>query len=264
MVGRLIQTALLPRRTEVAIVVTLGVLTIAAWALTIRLMGLTMPGDLMGSQLTTGAKAALGVGTWVAMMAAMMLPATAPFLGAVARIARSRRQQGTTAQGPWVFGIGYLVVWVAFGVVAAGIDLGGRAIIAASPSLAAAAPLGAGVILALAGVYQVSPLKDLCLAHCRSTLGFLLTHWREGVGGAVALGARHGVYCLGCCWALMVTLLVTSALGLVWPLTISLLVFVEKVLPRGRQVSIAAAVVLVALGLAQATGLVVLGNLAGM
>lgn len=253
--------AALPRRTEVAIVATLGLLTIAAWVLTIRLMGLAMPGDTMGNSLGAGTQAALSIGIWVAMMAAMMLPATAPVLGSVARIARSRRQQGTTAQGPWVFGAGYLVVWSAFGVVAAGIDLGGRAIITASPSLAAAAPRGAGVILVLAGVYQISPLKYLCLAHCRSPLGFLLSHWREGVGGAVALGARHGAYCLGCCWALMVTLLVTGALGLVWPLTISLLVLVEKALPGGRQVSIAAAVVLVALGLAQATGLVMLGNL---
>ncbi|MGH2458823.1 MAG: DUF2182 domain-containing protein, partial [Chloroflexota bacterium] len=185
-------------------------------------------------------------------------------LGVVAQIARSRRKEGTPAQAPWVFGAGYLLAWVAVGVVAAGIDLGGRAIVGSTPALAAAAPLAAGVVLTLAGLYQFSPLKSLCLAHCRSPLGFLLTHWREGAPGAVTLGVRHGVYCIGCCWALMVTLLVTGALGLVWPLTISLLVFVEKVLPGGRQVAIAAAVGLAALGVAQAIGLVMLVRPAGM
>ena len=257
--------AALPRRTGIAIALTLGVLTVAAWATTVRLMGLAMSDSTpMGGAMPPGTVAALSVATWVAMMAAMMLPSTAPVLGAVARIARSRREEGTSAQAPWVFGAGYLLVWIAFGVVAAGIDLGGRAVIGGTPSLAALAPRAAGVVLALAGLYQLSPLKNLCLAHCRSPLGFLLTRWREGVGGAVGLGARHGTYCLGCCWVLMATLLVTGALGLVWPLTISRLVFVEKALPGGRQVAVVAAVALVAVGLAQAGGVVTLGNLTGM
>jgi predicted metal-binding membrane protein len=250
--------ATLPRRTEITIVVGLGVLTIAAWLLTIRLMGPAMSGGMVGAMISPGLLAALDVGMWVAMMAAMMLPSTAPVLAAVGQIARSRKQQSVSARAPWVFGLGYLLVWLAVGVVAATIDLGGRAVLGGSPSLSAAAPVGAGVVLALAGLYQVSPLKNVCLRHCRSPFGFLMTNWREGTIGAIGLGIRHGVYCLGCCWALMVTLLVAEPLGIAWPITLSLLILVEKALPGGRQVAVVAAVGLVVLGIAQATGLVML------
>lgn len=254
----MLAAAALPRRTEIAIALALGVLTVAAWLLTIRLMGPAMSGGMVGDQISPGLMAAVDVGMWVIMMAAMMLPSTVPVLAAVTQIARSRKQQAVSSRAPWVFGLGYLLVWIAVGVIAATIDLGGRAILGTSPALNAVAPVAAGVILALAGLYQLSPLKNRCLRHCRSPFGFLMTNWREGTTGAVRLGVRHGVYCLGCCWALMGTLLVTEALGIVWPITLSLLIFVEKVLPGGRYVALVATVGLVALGIAQATGLVML------
>src|SRR5579885_76018 len=137
--------AALPRRTGIAIALGLGALPVAGWALPTWLMDRSMADTAaMGGQLSGGGMAAIDVATWIAMMAAMMLPATAPVLGAVARIARSRREQGAIAQAPWVFGVGYLLVWVVFGAVAAGIDLGGRAAIGDIPSLATLAPRGAG------------------------------------------------------------------------------------------------------------------------
>lgn len=257
--------AALPRRTMVAIALVLGLLTVAAWLLTFVLMGSGMPAGTMGGPTAPAVAAVpLDAAMWVAMMAAMMLPSTAPVLAMVGQIARSRQRQGIRTATPAAFGVGYLLVWAVVGLVAAGIDLGGRAALGGNATLTAVAPIAAGLILALAGLYQLSPLKDRCLAHCRSPFGFLLTHWREGIGGAVVLGARHGLYCLGCCWALMVTLLVCGALGIVWPLTLALLIFLEKVVPGGRYAARAAAIGLVVLGLAQAAGLVMLSSPMGM
>lgn len=249
----------LPRRFEVALALILGGVTVVAWILTIRLMGLTMPAESMAGPMGAGVTATVDVAMWVAMMAAMMLPSTAPVLVAVTRIARSRKPLGAAAPVPAAFAVGYLLVWMAVGLVAAGLDLGGRAVWDATPTLAAIAPRAAGAILVLAGLYQVGPLKNRCLAQCRSPFGFLLTHWREGMVGAVVLGARHGGFCLGCCWALMATLLVTSTLGVVWPLTLSCLILVEKALPSNRFVTPITAVGFVALGAAQLVGLMTLG-----
>lgn len=251
----------LPRRIEVAIGLVLALLTMAAWIVTFLLMGLGTLDRGAGDPMRFGVAAVpLVAVAWVAMMAAMMLPSTAPVLGMVGQIARSRQRQGIRPAAPAVFGVGYLLVWTVVALIAAAIDLGERGVFDVAPVLAGAAPNLGAVVLALVGLYQLSPLKNRCLAHCRSPFGFLLTHWREGIGGAIVLGARHGLYCLGCCWALMVTLLVCGALGLVWPLTLTLVIFVEKVVPGGGYVAKATAVGFVVLGLAQAAGLVMLTN----
>src|SRR5579859_6055513 len=127
--------AALPRRTEVAIGVGLGGLTLVAWALTARLMAIPMTLPMDGNSMLDPGVVALDVGMWVAMMAAMMLPSTAPVLAAVAQVARARQRQGAPAQAPWVFEIGYLLVWLAVGVLGAGIDLAIRGVVAASPAL---------------------------------------------------------------------------------------------------------------------------------
>ena len=114
--------------------------------------------------------------------------------------------------------------------------------------MAASNPHLSGIILLGAGVYQLTPLKSACLAHCRSPLGFLMTHWRDGRGGALRMGLAHGVYCLGCCWALMCVLFVVGVMNLLWVAALTLFVLLEKVGPAPAFIARATGVALVAAG----------------
>ena len=144
---------------------------------------------------------------------------------------------------------GYLLVWVAFGLLAYGIY---RAIAAIGPGALAwdrSGPWIAGGAVIAAGAYQLTPVKRVCLRHCRSPLHFLLARWRPGHVGAARMGATHGAYCTGCCWALMLVLFAVGVMSIVWMLVVTGLVFAEKVLPGGERVARGLAVALVALGL---------------
>ena len=156
------------------------------------------------------------------MMTAMMLPATAPMV-LIVRLAVAPGRLADVRTGVFIFG--YLLVWTGLGLAA----------LAAQSSLTALglgvrAPAVAGV-LALAGAYQFSPWKNACLRACRSPMDFVVLHWRSGTFGAFRLGIDHGVYCIGCCWALMAVLVVVGGMGIAWVALIALVVFVEKVLP---------------------------------
>jgi predicted metal-binding membrane protein len=168
--------------------------------------------------------------TWTPMMAVMMLPSAAPMIllhrrgvGGPGRIQSELR----TA----IFVGAYLLVWAAAGI---GVWIGARITDALLPVPARA--LGVAAILLLAGVYQFTPLKSACLRVCRSPMDFLLTHWYPGLSGELRLGLEHGIYCLGCCWALMAVFAGAGAMGLVWAAIIALVVFAEKALPRGLAV----------------------------
>ena len=165
------------------------------------------------------------LGTWTVMMAAMMLPAATPMillhrLGADGRV---RAQLWSAA-----FVAGYLVVWASVGIVVWGAGLAAGAIVIPEQRAVAVA-----AILLLAGVYQFSPLKSTCLRACRTPADFLLTHWHRGLSGQLRLGVEHGLYCLGCCWALMALFVGVCAMSLVWAVSIALVVLVEKVRPEG-------------------------------
>ncbi|MGO9059461.1 MAG: DUF2182 domain-containing protein, partial [Candidatus Binataceae bacterium] len=112
-----------------------------------------------------------------------------------------------------------------------------------------ATPLLGGLILVVAGVYQLTPLKTACLTHCRSPVGFFMTQWRDGMTGAVVMGIRHGAYCVGCCWLLMLVLFVTGVMNLLWVAAISVLVLVEKVSPYGKPIANAAGAIMLGSGL---------------
>ncbi len=176
---------------------------------------------------------------WTVMMAAMMLPAAAPMilLFRVSRSAGGLRGEGDTM----LFVAGYLALWMSLGVVA----LGAQSAFAALP--AAWRPAATAAVLAAAAVYQFTPLKAACLRACRSPMDFLASHWRSGATGPLRLGIDHGIYCLGCCWALMVVLVIVGAMGLPWVALIALIVFVEKVLPGTAAFGRAVGVALVAL-----------------
>jgi predicted metal-binding membrane protein len=180
------------------------------------------------------------LGTWTVMMAAMMLPSATPMillhrLGADGRL---RRHLWSAA-----FVAGYLVVWASVGIVVWGAGMAAGAIV--MPEQRAVAVAG---ILLLAGVYQLTPLKSTCLRACRTPADFLLTHWHRGLAGQLRLGIEHGLYCLGCCWALMALFVGVGAMSLVWAVGIALVVLVEKVRPEGVVFGRIAGVLLIVAG----------------
>jgi len=190
------------------------------------------------------------VGVWVTMMAAMMLPSALPMVLLFARVSRGRAERGWAKPVPVaVFVAGYLGVWTAYGLVAYGVYHLVDAVAGDVLAWDRAGPYVAGVAVAVAGLYQLTPIKDVCLKHCRSPLHFLLHDWREGTLGAARMGAEHGLYCVGCCWGLMLALFAIGAMSIFWMAAVAAVIFVEKVVPLGRYVSYAVAVGLVGLGI---------------
>ena len=142
----------------------------------------------------------------------------------------------------------YLLVWGLSGVAAYAGALAAEAVAARTALSPAAAARVGGTVLIAAGVYQLTPLKDLCLSKCRTPITFIMTSWRDGPAGALRMGLLHGAYCLGCCWLLFVILFPLGIMNIAAMADITLIIFAEKTLPRGRAVARAAAVALIAYG----------------
>jgi predicted metal-binding membrane protein len=202
-----------------------------------RMPGMTMPGMSMTTMSATDAVMLFVM--WTVMMAAMMLPSAAPMILLVASVNRRRRAEARPAAPTAAFVAGYLIVWTGFSAAAAAAQwaLHQRALL--TPAMTTRSPLLGGLILVVAGLYQWLPFKTACLGHCRSPLHFIGSHWREGTAGSILMGLNHGLYCLGCCWALMLLLFVAGVMNLAWVAAIAALVLVEKVTrfgPRAGQV----------------------------
>ncbi|HVL25710.1 MAG TPA: DUF2182 domain-containing protein [Thermomicrobiales bacterium] len=277
-------------RGELALLLVLVVLTAGAWALTIhqaRTMDMPMgvvvrgagqnapsaPGDLgmaMPPATSMGEMAASGMSgmgwswdafltfllAWSVMMAAMMFPAAAPMILLFHKVAARGQVTGRAFAPTWLFTAGYLLVWIGIGAatwaaIQLASDLAGRLGVAARDTWA---PLALGAILIAAGLYQFTPLKAVCLRHCQSPMGFVMTHWREGRIGALRMGVAHGAYCLGCCWMLFAVLVAAGVMSLAWMLVLTLVVFAEKVLPLGSRAVAATGIALICLGLVVAMG----------
>jgi predicted metal-binding membrane protein len=236
--------AILPR-DPVGLGVLLIGLALVAWIITVdRMRGMDAgPGTDLG---------ALGwfVGIWVTMMAAMMLPSVAPMVLFFAHVSRERARSGRAPLVPtWVFLVAYLAVWTAYGLVAYAVY---RLVVAADLGLLEwdrGGPYVAGAALVAAGLYELTPLKQLCLRHCRTPLHFLFRGWREGKRGALRMGGEHGAYCVGCCWGLMVILFALGVMSLFWMAVVAALIFAEKVLPYGERLSRVLSVAFVAVGI---------------
>lgn len=186
---------------------------------------------------------------WVVMMVAMMLPSATPMILTFAAVARNRRQHQRPYVPVAVFVSGYLVVWGGFSAVATiGQWLLHRAALL-SPMMVSRSALLGGALLLLAGVFQFTPLKRNCLTHCRAPLEFISARWREGAGGAFLMGLEHGLYCIGCCWALMALLFVLGVMNLLWIALLTILVGLEKILPHRSYISRGTGVMLALLGL---------------
>jgi predicted metal-binding membrane protein len=230
--------ALAAVRVRLGLVAALFALAVASWWWTARQM----------RGMDDGPWTALGtlgwfLGVWVVMMAAMMFPSVAPTVALYSRMTRRR-----SPVSPLLFVTGYLVTWAAAGLVAFGLltvldrlagdvlawDRAGRWV--------------AGGTLVVAAVYELTPLKDVCLGRCRSPLGFLLGSWRDGPSGAVRMGAKHGAWCVGCCWALMASLFALGVMSLAWMAFVAGLIAVEKTVPWRRVATYGTAALLLTLG----------------
>jgi predicted metal-binding membrane protein len=225
-------------RARLGLVALLFVLAFAGWWFTVDQMRGMDEGPWTG--LGT-----LGwfVGIWVVMMAAMMFPSVAPTVALYSRMTKSR-----APLQPLLFTAGYLAVWTLAGLAAfAGAAVGGHI----GGNVLAWDRSGrwvAGTVLLIAAVYELTPFKDVCLGKCRSPLGFLVGSWREGRVGAVRMGAKHGAWCLGCCWALMAALFAVGVMNLAWMAFIAGLIALEKTLPWRRAATYGTAAILLVAG----------------
>jgi predicted metal-binding membrane protein len=246
-------------RSRLGLVVLLLVLAALAWWATVNQMaGMDAgPGTDLG---------ALGwfIGVWVVMMAAMMFPSVAPTVALYARMTRLRSPMRAL-----LFAAAYLVVWAAVGLVSYGLFEVGKTWFGSQLAWTAGGRWVAAAVLAGAAVYELTPLKNVCLGKCRSPLGFLLGNWRDGETGAVEMGAKHAAWCVGCCWALMAALFALGVMSLVWMAVVAALITAEKTIPWRRPVVWGTTAILLALAVMVAVaphsvpGLVVPGG-AGM
>ena len=170
---------------------------------------------------------------WWVMMLGMMLPSAAPMILTFAALQRRKRERDQPYVPTAMFVAGYLVVWGVFSLAATTAQWALQQGALLSPMLALTSPLAGGVLFILAGIYQLTPLKNACLRQCRSPFAFVLNHWRDGRYGALRMGASHGIYCLGCCWVLMALLFAVGVMNLIGVAAIAALVFVEKLLRGG-------------------------------
>ncbi len=240
-----------PLSRERAIILSaLLLLAALAWALVVWQASASRPASSMDGPmgLTMGMSAALFLSIWVAMMVAMMFPSAAPMILMFSAIARGKRQRGQAYAPTWIFVAGYLLIWTLAGVVAYLTALGLDALAARSMFLMENAERIGGALLIVAGVYQLTPLKNACLAKCRTPTQFLMTSWRDGNGGALRMGIEHGVYCFGCCWLLFAILFPLGMMNVAVLALLTALIFAEKVFPAGYRVSAIAGVALIAYG----------------
>lgn len=277
------------RRDRVIVAASLAALTVIAWTYTLWLAaamnidGMSMSGPGMGADMRMDpamemdgmemdAGAALSLGTvlgisprpwssveagvtltmWVVMMVGMMLPSATPMILLYARVGRQSRKEGKPFAATGFFAGGYLLAWVGFALAATlGQWLMEGTLL--SPALASASRIFSGAVLIVAGLYQWTPLKDACLSQCQAPIVFLQRHggFRRDPAGAVGLGLHHGLYCIGCCWALMTLLFVGGIMNVLWIAAIAIFVLAEKVFFPGRLLSRIAGTLLIAAGLWQ-------------
>jgi predicted metal-binding membrane protein len=231
------------------------VAAVAWWSTADRMAGMDSgPGTDLG---------ALGwfLGVWVVMMAAMMFPSLAPTVALYSRMTRERAPSRSL-----LFATGYLLVWGGAGVAAYGVFELGRSLLGHDLAWDTGGRWFAGAVLAVAAIYELTPLKDVCLSKCRSPVGFLVGSWCDGRSGALRMGALHAGWCLGCCWALMAALFALGVMSLVWMALIAALIALEKTIPWRRVATWGTAAVLLALAVVlvaapgSAPGLVVPGD----
>jgi predicted metal-binding membrane protein len=237
----------LPAVLQLGLIGLLVVLAAIGWGITDdRMQGMDAgPGTDLGG---------LGwfLGVWVVMMAAMMFPSIAPMVVMYARVQEGKRERGQDAPlgATAIFVSGYLVSWAAAGLIGFVIFEGIRSLDIGFLAWDKAGQYVAAGVLAMAAVYQFTPLKDVCLRHCRSPLMFILNSWRPGRAGALRMGVEHGAWCVGCCWALMAALFALGVMSIGWMALIAAFIAAEKLLPWKRVANLGVAALLAVLAIA--------------
>jgi predicted metal-binding membrane protein len=254
--GWLTSSLSLPRRDRIAILAALAGVTALAWlyliVLSVRMpeMGCSDPSAMLRIRPWTGLDFLLMFVMWAVMMVGMMLPSATPTALVYAAVVRKAARQGTPLAPTIVFVAGYLMIWCLF---SAGATLAQWALDRAallSPMMVASSPALGAALLIGAGVYQLTPVKDRCLRHCRSPVFFIAERWRPGAWGALRMGAEHGAFCLGCCWVLMGLLFFGGVMNLLWIAAITIFVLAEKALPSGAGAGRLAGVAMILAGVA--------------
>jgi predicted metal-binding membrane protein len=225
-------------RSRLGLIALLLALAAAGWWWTVNEMQ-----GMEGGPWTDLGTLAWFVGVWIAMMAAMMFPSVAPTVALYSHLTESR-----SPIAPLVFTSGYLAAWTSIGVLAFAVATAGGRVSGDVLAWDRAGRWIAGGTLIVAAVYELTPLKDVCLAKCRSPLGFLLGSWRGGRWGALRMGARHGAWCIGCCWALMASLFALGVMSIVWMAVVAALIAFEKLIPSRRAATYGTATILSVLG----------------
>lgn len=230
-------------------------LAVLAWVYTLGLVDGAWPRLMAMPQRHgwTSLDLALTVLMWAVMMIAMMTPSVTPTVLLIATIERRRGEARPAARAATALA-GYFAVWAAASIVAALAQWTLHDAALLDGPMGRLAPRVAGVVLIAVGLYQWTPIKAACLGLCRSPVETVADFWQPGARGAFLLGLRHGLYCLGCCWALMVILYVTGVVNLVWVALLSILVLAEKLLPRGFRLGRIAGLGLMAWGMVLAIG----------
>jgi predicted metal-binding membrane protein len=237
-------------RDRTIVIVSMAGLTMASWFYLLvlssnmaegdrSLMGMMPMGDLMAAKLQpwTPATFALMLAMWWIMMIGMMLPSAAPMVLLFTRIERKNVSDRSPGVRSGFFALGYFLIWLGFCLIATLLQwtLGETELL--STMMASTSSLLSAAIIAAAGLYQFTPLKQACLSYCRSPIQFLTTNWRIGNNGAFRMGVSHGAYCVGCCWALMALLFVAGVMNLLWVAALAIFVLLEKVALQGPWVS---------------------------
>ena len=204
--------------------------------------------DMTMTSSAMGTHAPLFLAIWVIMMVAMMFPAAAPMIVTYHKVQAGKRQPGNAFASTWVFVAAYLLVWTLAGAAAYGGVLAAKVIAARVAISAATVARIGGIVLVTAGIYQLTPLKDLCLSKCRTPVTFIMTSWRDGIAGALRMGLLHGAYCLGCCWLLFLILFPLGIMNIGAMAAVTVIIFAEKTLPWPRIAPYAAAFALVLYG----------------
>jgi predicted metal-binding membrane protein len=239
MTATTVGTPRLPLRERLKLLIALAAISALAWLYLLRMPMTAADLGSIGARLLSVLPLSvtdvwLTFMMWAVMMVAMMLPSASPMILTYAAI--GRRHSGTAIYASWIFAAGYVLIWTLFSAVAtAGQILLEHSLLLDNASRATS--VTGAVLLLLAGIYQLTPFKDVCLAHCRSPLGFFMTEWRDGTGGALAMGIKHGMQCLGCCWLLMALLFVFGVMNLIWVAALSALVLLEKIAPSGHTIT---------------------------
>jgi len=243
--------ARLPWHERIVIAAALVVVTALAWLyLYLQMQPMADMADMAPTMFApwTAADYALNFAIWWVMMPAMMLPSAAPMILTFATVNRRKRERGQAFVPTMVFTSGYLVAWGLFGVLAVLADWALERAALISPITGRLTPiLGATVVIA-AGIYQLTPLKSVCLTHCRSPFDFVLNHWRDGTAGALHMGLEHGLYCLGCCWFLMALMFAAGIMSVLWMAVIAVFILLEKLLPAGTWLARAGGVAMLGAG----------------